>query len=87
MGNIEKQIDIFMQGEMPQIKMHGGDWRVVDFDNGTVEILLEDACSGCGISPMTIQALKNRMPKQIDAVTDVIAQTEEVEEDITSGPF
>lgn len=85
MTEIRDKVDLFMQQEMPQIQMHGGDWRVTDVERGAISIELDDACSGCGISPMTIQAIKNRMPKKIDEVESVDATV--ASDDPTSGPF
>lgn len=63
----------FLRRNFPQIQMHGGDFAVpeVDPENGEVTIQLGGACEGCGISPMTVEALKTRLPRKIDAVTTV----------------
>lgn len=87
MDEIKNKVDLFMQKEMPQIRMHGGDWEVLSYDEGTVVVSLFDACSGCGISPMTIQAIKKRMPDTIDEIEEVKAHTTEETLDPTDGPF
>jgi hypothetical protein len=38
-------------------------------------VSLGGACSGCGISPMTIQAIKSRMVKEIPEINQVHANT------------
>lgn len=81
------KVDIFMQAEMPQIQMHGGDWDVDGFTDGNISIELDGACGGCNISPMTVQALKNRMPDKIDRVETVSVEIVNDEEDVTDGPF
>lgn len=86
MTEIDDKVDLFMRKEMPQIEMHGGGWDINSFKDGVIEIELHDACSGCGISPMTIQALKKRMPDTIDEVTGVEASTVD-KMSVTDGPF
>lgn len=85
----KRRIRTFLKMEFPQIEMHGGSAEVVEYDPDEkyAKVRLSDACSGCGISPMTIQALKKRMPKSLDVVDSVDAETGEDEADITSGPF
>jgi Fe-S cluster biogenesis protein NfuA len=57
--------------------MHGGNAAITDLDRetGEVSIQLGGACSGCGISPMTIQAIKSRMVKEIPEIETVHADT------------
>jgi len=86
---VRRRVQTFMKAEFPQIEMHGGSTEIVDYEHseGRIEILLSDACDGCGISPMTIQALKRRMPRSIDEIESVDAKTGEGEElgSITDG--
>ena len=72
-----ERITKFLNANFPQIKMHGGEHDIehLDVENGEVHINLSGACSGCGISPMTIQALKKRLPKEIPEITTVKATT------------
>lgn len=88
-SELTSKVDMFMQAEMPQIKMHGGDWEITDFDDsgGNISIELDGACGGCSISPMTVEALKNRMPDRIDRVSTVSVDIVNDEEDVTDGPF
>lgn len=70
------QVDAFLMRNFPQIQMHGGASQVDEIkEDGTVWISLGGACSGCGISPMTIQAIQNRLPQQVEWVTDVHVST------------
>ncbi len=46
-----------------------------DVGSDEVWLRLTGACSGCGISPMTVQALKSRMVAQFDELTAVHAET------------
>jgi len=86
---IKQDIITFLRANFPQIEMHGGSFSVEEVKTGTAEatVRLSGACSGCGISPMTVQAVKKRLPKQIDGVNTVDVYTGEEEPDITSGPF
>jgi Fe-S cluster biogenesis protein NfuA len=57
--------------------MHGGDSNVMEVneDTGYVHVVLSGACSGCGISPMTVQAMQRRMYQEIDFVENVDVDT------------
>jgi Thioredoxin-like proteins and domains len=69
------RITNFLRRNFPQIQMHGGSAAITDLDkeSGEVHIQLSGACSGCGISPMTIQAIKSRMVKEITEISAVHA--------------
>ncbi|QSG12641.1 Fe-S cluster biogenesis protein NfuA, 4Fe-4S-binding domain [Halapricum desulfuricans] len=49
--------------------------RKLDPEKDEIMIALDGACSGCGISPMTIQAIKTRMTKGIPEIETVHADT------------
>ena len=74
---LRERISNFLRRNFPQIQMHGGSAAIQDLDReeGSVTIMLGGACSGCGISPMTIQAIKTRMTKEIAEIETVHAQT------------
>ena len=74
---LRERITNFLRRNFPQIQMHGGSAAIQDLDReeGTVSIQLGGACSGCGISPMTIQAIKTRMTKEIPEINEVHANT------------
>lgn len=74
---LEEQINNFLRRNFPQIQMHGGSAAIqnIDRETGEVSIQLGGACSGCGISPMTIQAIKSRMVKEIPEINEVHANT------------
>jgi Fe-S cluster biogenesis protein NfuA len=78
-GNEElrERISNFLRRNFPQIQMHGGSAAIRDLDRdaGEVTIMLGGACSGCGISPMTIQAIKSRMTQEIPEIDTVHADT------------
>jgi Fe-S cluster biogenesis protein NfuA len=75
--DLRERITNFLRRNFPQIQMHGGSAAIeeIDRENGSVSIQLGGACSGCGISPMTIQAIKTRMTKEIPEIETVHANT------------
>ena len=75
--DLEERVTNFLRRNFPQIQMHGGSAAIQDLnrETGEVTILLGGACSGCGISPMTIQAIKSRMVKEIPEIEQVHADT------------
>lgn len=75
--DLEERVSNFLRRNFPQIQMHGGSAAIqqIDRETGEVTIMLGGACSGCGISPMTIQAIKSRMVKEIPEINKVIAET------------
>ncbi|WP_137291220.1 NifU family protein [Natronorubrum halophilum] len=75
--DLEDRVANFLRRNFPQIQMHGGSAAIQDLDRetGEVSIALGGACSGCGISPMTIQAIKSRMVKEIPEIEKVNAHT------------
>ena len=74
---LRERITNFLRRNFPQIQMHGGSAAIqhLDRETGEVHISLGGACSGCGISPMTIQAIKSRMTKEIPEINEVVADT------------
>jgi Fe-S cluster biogenesis protein NfuA len=76
-GDIAEAVQSFLIRNFPQIAMHGGSAAVeaVDEETGEVWLRLGGACSGCGISPMTIQAIAARMPERVEGVTEVHVDT------------
>ncbi|MFB6077854.1 MAG: NifU family protein [Halarchaeum sp.] len=75
--DLEDRVVSFLRRNFPQIQMHGGSASItnIDQETGEVDIQLSGACSGCGISPMTIQAIKARMTQEIPEITKVNADT------------
>ncbi|QZY00711.1 NifU family protein [Halobaculum rubrum] len=74
---LRERVTNFLRRNFPQIQMHGGSAAIqhLDRETGEVHISLGGACSGCGISPMTIQAIKSRMTKEIPEIKQVVADT------------
>jgi len=75
--DLREEVTNFLRRNFPQIQMHGGSASITNLDpeEGSVSLQLGGACSGCGISPMTIQAIKSRMTKEIPEISQVHADT------------
>jgi Fe-S cluster biogenesis protein NfuA len=76
--DLESAIERFLARNFPQIDMHGGSAGIegIDRETGEVWITLGGACSGCGISPMTVSALQSRLVAEFDELTRVHASTD-----------
>jgi Fe-S cluster biogenesis protein NfuA len=74
---LREEVDQFLMRNFPQIEMHGGTSSVVEAnpEEGYVKVSLGGSCSGCGISPMTTQAIRSRMPDDIEKVSEVEVST------------
>ncbi|QLC34116.1 NifU family protein [Halarchaeum sp. CBA1220] len=70
---LRERVETFLARNFPQISMHGGTAGVeaVDADAGELWLALGGACSGCGISPMTVQAIQARLPQEIPELDTV----------------
>ena len=70
---IEQQTRNYLTSNVPQIQQHGGNFEVRDIDEEawTATVAIGGACSGCGIAPMTMKAIEQRLPKNVDAIEDV----------------
>lgn len=74
---LEDRVDTFLLSNFPQIKMHGGEFEILEADpeDGYVKVQLSGACSGCGISPMTKEAIRDRLPDKVEGVNMVSVET------------
>ncbi|RLM53591.1 hypothetical protein DVK02_12110 [Halobellus sp. Atlit-31R] len=70
---LERQTRNYLSNNVPQIQEHGGHFEIedVDEDNGEVTVAIGGACSGCGIAPMTMRAIRHRLPEELDDVSKV----------------
>lgn len=70
---LEGRVREFLARNFPQIQGHGGEAIVekLDEDAGYVKLSLEGACSGCGISDATAEAIRNNMPQHVDGIQKV----------------
>jgi Fe/S biogenesis protein NfuA len=87
-GDLQKRVRDFLSRNFPQIQMHGGTAVIEDLNekSGEITLRLDGACSGCGISPMTVQAIKSRMAAEIPEIETVHADADGKTEDSTSEP-
>ena len=71
-----EEVEAVLDEIRPALRFDGGDVELVDIkDDGTVLVRMIGACSGCGMSVLTLKAgieraLKNRFP-EIKEVKDV----------------
>ncbi len=71
-----EEIEAVLDEIRPALRFDGGDIELVDItEDGTVLVRLMGACSGCGMSVLTLKAgveraIKNRFP-EIKEVKDV----------------
>lgn len=74
---VREAVSLFLQRNFPQIQAHGGDSTIteVDLEAGHVAITLSGACDGCGVSSMTTEAIKRRLPREVDTVETVAVST------------
>ena len=70
---LERRTRNYLSSNIPQIQEHGGHFEVEDVDEetGEITVAIGGACSGCGIAPMTMKAIQQRLPAELDEVTDV----------------
>ena len=72
----QKIINILDEYVKPGVESDGGHIAFQRFEEGTVHVLLQGACSGCPSSTMTLKAgieglLKNMLPDQVQSVEAV----------------
>jgi len=73
---LQHRIEEWMVGQMPIIRMHGGESvvRKADPDTGEVVVELGGACAGCGISDITADNIRSDLIMDFEAVEDVIVK-------------
>ena len=70
---LERRTRNYLSNNVPQIQDHGGYFEIeeVDEESGEVTVAIGGACSGCGIAPMTMRAIRHRLPDEIDEISKV----------------
>lgn len=70
---LRQRVESFLRQNLPQIEMHGGESTIksLDPESGEVTLVLSGACSGCGLSPMTVNAIQRRLPRDVEGVESV----------------
>ncbi|POG56254.1 NifU family protein [Haloferax marisrubri] len=71
--SLERRTRNYLSNNVPQIQEHGGHFEIEDVNDetGEVTIAIGGACSGCGIAPMTMKAIKQRIADEFDDVSEV----------------
>lgn len=71
--SLKHQTEQFLTDDVPQIQQHGGSFEIQSIDEATghVTVAIGGTCSGCGIAPMTMNAIEHRLPENIDGVEAV----------------
>jgi Fe-S cluster biogenesis protein NfuA len=71
--SLERRTRSYLSNNVPQIQDHGGYFEIedVDTETGEVSLAIGGACSGCGIAPMTMRAIRHRLPDEVDGVSEV----------------
>lgn len=67
------EIESFIEKRLPHIRTHGGGFSVrnIDESSGSVTIKLKGNCKECALSPMTEDAIENRLMSKFDTVQNV----------------
>ena len=75
LGEIEKKIiQILDQKIRPAVAKDGGDIRFKEFKDGVVKVQLQESCSGCPSSTMTLkQGVQNLLCHYLPEVKEVVA--------------
>ena len=70
---LERQTRHYLSNNVPQIQEHGGHFEIEDVneETGEVTVAIGGACSGCGIAPMTMNAIESRLPESVDGLDTV----------------
>jgi Fe-S cluster biogenesis protein NfuA len=71
--SLERRTRNYLSNNVPQIQQHGGSFEVrdVDEETGRVTVAIGGACSGCGIAPMTMKAIRRRLPEHVEDLSEV----------------
>ncbi|MEK7133401.1 MAG: NifU family protein [Patescibacteria group bacterium] len=70
---MEQKIKKILETEIaPMLAMHGGRAEFVGFEDGTVKIRLQGACSGCALSELTLkEGVENILKGKIRGIKNV----------------
>lgn len=78
---VREEINLFLKQNFPQIEMHGGSAHITELNlkSGHVSIKLTGTCDGCGISNMTIEAIKRKMFENVEYIESIEVTTGEIQ--------
>jgi len=88
-NDLHDRVTNFLDRNFPQIQMHGGTAVIdrLDAESGEIALRLSGACSGCGISPMTVRAIKSRLVTEIPEIETVHADAADSTDATSDPPF
>lgn len=67
--------DVLENYVKPAVEMDGGAIRYLDYNNGTVKLMLQGSCSGCPSSMITLKVgVEGMMKRMIPEVKEVVAE-------------
>lgn len=71
--SLREELERFLDQNLPQIRMHGGTAAIpeIDMGEGIVTIRLGGTCTGCGLAPMTSNALKRQITSEFEEISEV----------------
>ena len=59
----------------PSLLAHGGDLKLLSFENGIVRVRFTGACSGCPSAELTLEAIvKEKLTEAVPEIQDVILE-------------
>lgn len=75
-SDVVKRIkDILENYVKPAVEMDGGAIKYLDYNNGTVKLMLQGSCSGCPSSMITLKVgVEGMMKRMIPEVKEVVAE-------------
>jgi len=72
---VQKIIDLIDKYVKPAVEMDGGNIVFKSFNQGTVEVILQGACSGCPSSSVTLKAgIEGMLKRMVPEVKEVVAE-------------
>ena len=73
-ASAEDRVRAVLEQIRPFLQRDGGDLEYVGFENGTVQVRLQGACSSCPSSTMTLKmGVENALKQHVPEVTEVVA--------------
>lgn len=72
---VQKIIDLIDKYVKPAVEMDGGNIEFKSFNEGTVAVVLQGACSGCPSSSVTLKAgIEGMLKRMVPEVKEVVAE-------------
>lgn len=72
---VQKIIDLIDKYVKPAVEMDGGNIEFKSFNQGTVSVIMQGACSGCPSSSVTLKAgIEGMLKRMVPEVKEVVAE-------------